>query len=91
MAEETGGVLVAMRVVALPGDPIAVHLVAEASRRGYPSALVPDYRAPTTVCGRIGFVATDRVRSACPECERGYAEAAQAAALALGRHLGGLR
>lgn len=67
-----------MRVVALPGDRLTVHLVAEVSRFGTPEA-TPDFRSQVTVCGRPGYEATTRALSACPECVRGMSDTAKSA------------
>lgn len=67
-----------VRVVACADDPFDVHLVAEAGRADRPPD-PPDYRAPTTICGRVGFTETRRERNACDECRRALPEAVPAA------------
>jgi hypothetical protein len=59
------------RVVEVAGDRFAVHLVVEVG----PAGGDPEYRAPTTVCGLVGYLATERRVSACPECERALPDA----------------
>lgn len=76
-----------VRVVELTDDPFDVHLVAEAARRGRTPG-IPDYRAPTTVCGRVGFRETARTANACPECERATPDAVRAAIAACCAGLG---
>lgn len=66
------------RVVTLPDDDLQVHLVIEVVRAGRPTRPA-DYMAPSTVCRGEGFADTDRVLTACPECERGMGEAVKAA------------
>lgn len=75
------GIATFVRVVELPDDPFGIHLVAEASRSGL-STDPPDYRAPTTICGQVGYRETRRSWGACAECERAINEAMPATALA---------
>lgn len=79
-----------VRVVELPDDLFDVHLVAEASRRGL-SNDPPDYRAPTTICGRAGYRETRRATNACAECERAIPDAMPAVITACRAAFGGLR
>jgi hypothetical protein len=74
-------------VVALPGDDLTIHLVPEVTRLGRPEEL-PDYRAPTTVCGRPDYVGTDKRANACDECRRGMSDAVKAATAACMMRLG---
>jgi hypothetical protein len=59
------------RVVEVPDDRFDVHLVVEVG----PAGGAPEYRAPTTVCGRVGYRETARTTVACPECERALLDA----------------
>lgn len=59
------------RVVEVPDDRFTVHLVVEVGRAGGD----PEYRAPTTVCGLLGYRATERSVNACRECERALPDA----------------
>lgn len=63
------------RVVEVPGDRFGVHLVIEVG----PTGGAPEYRAPTTVCGQVGYSYTERTMNACLECERALPDARDAA------------
>lgn len=64
-----------VRVVEVPGDLFDVHLVVEVNQG---QAVDPRWRAPVTICGLVGYRATQRATNACDECRRGFPDAARA-------------